>query len=151
MQPKANKSGFRSDANRPWQMHDKIMNVSEQKFIFLLVSLTENTPVTSLPCHQFRWYFSGMWWADWILPSSSIKGTVQLQQQQENSVIIYSPLSCSKRGWLSCFLAAQKVNFQRIYACPFPYNEIWRRIIRNISYMDYFYDIRDAQYQTSGR
>lgn len=29
-------------------MHDKIMSVSEQKFIFLLVSLTENTPVTSV-------------------------------------------------------------------------------------------------------
>jgi len=39
------------------------MNVSEHKFIFLLVSLTENSPVTSLLCHQFRCYLSGMWWA----------------------------------------------------------------------------------------
>lgn len=111
MQPKANKSGFRSDTNRPWRMHDKIMNVSEHKFIFLLVSLTENSPVTSLPCHQFRWYFSGMWWADWILPSSSIKGIVQRQQQKENSVIIYSPLYRSKCVQRSCFPGAQKVTF----------------------------------------
>ncbi len=48
MQPKATKSGFRANTNRPWWMHDKIMSVSEQKFIFLLVSLTENTPVTSV-------------------------------------------------------------------------------------------------------
>lgn len=43
--------------------------------------------------------------------------------------MVYSPLCCSKRELLSCFLGAQKVNFQRIDACLFPYNEIWHRIL----------------------